>query len=55
MPGRVREGQARAGGKVLDAPLALAEMFEQFEPMGVAERLRDLGEAGEYALFRTEA
>jgi hypothetical protein len=30
-------------------------MFEQFEPMGVAERLPDLCEAGEDALFGTEA
>jgi hypothetical protein len=30
-------------------------MFEQFEPMGVAERLRDLCEAGKDALFGTEA
>ena len=30
-------------------------MFEQFEPVGMTERLRDLGEAGENLLFRTEA
>jgi len=25
--------------------------FQQFEPMGVAERLGDLSKTGEYALF----
>ena len=47
--------EPRAGGKAFDAPLALAEMFEQFEPMGMTERLGDLGETGEYALFGTGA
>jgi hypothetical protein len=53
--GCVRHGQTRPRGKIVDAPLALAEMFQQFEPMGVAERLGDLGKTGEYALLRTEA
>jgi hypothetical protein len=30
-------------------------MFEQFEPMRVTERLCDLGETDEDALFRAEA
>jgi hypothetical protein len=51
----VRHRQARSGSKIFDAPLALAEMFEQFKPMGVTERLGDSGETSEYALFRTEA
>src|SRR6516162_4117548 len=55
VPGCVRHRQSRPSGKVFDAPLALAEMFEQFEPMAVAERLCDLSETGEYALFGTEA
>ena len=37
------------------APLALTEMFEQFETMCVAERLGDLSETGEYALLWTGA
>jgi len=53
--GRVRHSQTRPGRKLFDAPLALSQMFEQFEPMGVAERLRDLCEAGKDALFGTEA
>jgi hypothetical protein len=28
-------------------------MFEQFEPMGVANRLRNFGKTGEDTLFRT--
>src|SRR6516162_1292922 len=50
--GCVRHRQARPGGEVFDAPLALAEMLEQFEPVRMAERLRDLGETGKYTLFR---
>ena len=54
MPRGVRECEARPGREVFDTPLALPEMFQQFEPMGMTERLRDLGKAGEDALFRTE-
>jgi hypothetical protein len=54
MPGRVRHGQPCTGGEVFDAPLALAEMFEQFETMRVTERLRDLGKTAENLLLRTE-
>jgi hypothetical protein len=39
--------------RVFDAALALPEMFQDFEAMGVSERLRDLREAGKYVLFRT--
>jgi hypothetical protein len=55
MPGGVRDGQPGPGSQVVDAPLALAEMLEQFEAMGVTERLRYVGETGEYLLFRTHA
>ena len=55
VPGCVRQGQPGPGGEVFDIPLALTEMFEQFEAMGVPERLCDLGEPDEDALFRTEA
>ena len=53
--GCVRHCQSGPAGEVFDAPLPLTEMFEQFEPMGVTERLGDLGEADEHALFGTEA
>jgi hypothetical protein len=53
--GRVGERQTGAGGKALHAALPLAEMLQQFEAMGMAERLRNLGEAREYVLFGAEA
>jgi len=40
---------------MLDVTLALAEMLLQFEAMGVAERLCDLGEAGEDVLLGARA
>ena len=52
MPGGVREREARPGCEVFDTPLALPEMFQQFEPVSVAERLRDYGETSENLLFR---
>jgi hypothetical protein len=55
MPGCVCHRQTRPGRKLLDAPLALAEMFEQFEPVRVAERLRNLRKASEDALFWSQA
>jgi hypothetical protein len=36
----IREGEARVGCQILDAALALPEMFEQLEPM----RMGNLGE-----------
>ena len=50
-------GERKAGpaGQVVDAALALSEMLQDFEAMGVSERLRDLREAGKYVLFRTHA
>jgi len=54
VPGGVRHRQPIPAREVFDAPLALAEMFEQFQPMGVPEGLGDLGEADEHALLRTE-
>ncbi len=53
--GGVGDGQTGAPGKILDATLTLAEMLEQFEAMGMAERLRNLGEVGEDVLFGAEA
>jgi hypothetical protein len=53
--GCVRHRQPRPSGEVFDTPLSLTEMFEQFEPMAVAECLGDLGKADEDTLFRTEA
>ena len=53
--GTVGERDPGAGREVFDAALTLREVLEQFEPMDVAERLRDLCEAGEDALFGTEA
>jgi len=41
--------------EVFDAPFTLAEMFEQFEPIRMSERLSDLGETSEHALFGTGA
>jgi hypothetical protein len=55
MPGCVRHGQPGSSGEVFDAPLALSEMFEEFQSMRMTERLGDLGEADEHTLFRTEA
>jgi hypothetical protein len=53
--GTVGERDPGAGREVFDAALTLREVLEHFEPMDVAERLRDLCEAGEDALFGTEA
>jgi hypothetical protein len=51
----IRERDPGAGREVIDAALALAEMLQQFKPMRVTERLRDLGKTGEDALLWTEA
>jgi hypothetical protein len=51
MAGRVGEGQARPRRQILDAALALPEVFEQLQAMRMAERLRDLREARKYVLF----
>ena len=53
IPKRVSNSEARACNQILDAALTLPEMFEQFEPMCVGERVGDLGETSEYLLFRT--
>ena len=55
MSGGVGDFQTGAPGKVLHATLSLAELLEQFEAMSMAERLRNLGEAGEDVLFGAEA
>ena len=41
--GCIGEGEARTGRQMIDAALALSEMFKQFEPMRVGERMGDLG------------
>jgi hypothetical protein len=51
MPRGVREREARTGREVLDTPLALRKMFQQFEPVRMAERLCNRRKAGEYLLF----
>src|SRR5207253_6885660 len=53
MSGCIREGVARAGRQLLDAALALPEMFEQFEPMRMGKRVGDLSETCKNLLFRT--
>ncbi len=55
MPGDVGEGEAGPARQLLDAALALPKVFEQFETMRMAERVRDLGEASEYVLFGPRA
>ena len=52
MAGGIRECEAGARRQLFDTPLALPEMFEQFEPVCMAQRLRDLREARENLLFR---
>ena len=51
MAGRIGVGEARPGRQILDAALALPEMFEQFEPMGMGERVGDLRETCKNLLF----
>ena len=51
----IGEGEARTGRQILDAALALSEMFEQFEPMRVGKRMGDLGETLKNPLFRTHS
>ena len=46
MPRRVGESEACARSQILDTALALTEMFKQFEPMRMSERLRYLCETG---------
>lgn len=53
--GRIGEGEVPPRRQILDASLALSEMFEQFEAMRMAERPRYLGETGKHLLFRTHA
>ena len=52
MPRGIGEGEAGAGRQILDAALALPEMFEQFEPMRMGERVGDLRETCKNLLFR---
>ena len=47
----VGEGQAGSSREILDAPLALSQVFQQFQAVGVAERLCNLGQARENSLL----
>ncbi len=55
MSGCIGEGEARTGRQILDAALALPEMFEQFEPMSMGKRMSDLRKTCKNLLFRTHA
>ena len=48
---RVGDRQSDALGQRFDASLALGEQFQNLQPVAVAERLGDLGEAGEQRAF----
>jgi hypothetical protein len=51
----VGESQARLGGQRLDALLALREVLEQVEAMGVAQAAGDVCEGGEEVEFGGQA
>ena len=51
MSGCVGESEARAGRQILDAALALPEMFEQFKPMRMGERMGDQSKTRKNLLF----
>jgi SAM-dependent methyltransferase len=51
MPRRIGEGQTGPRGQFVDASLPLGEMLQQFQPMRMAHRARDLGEAREDCLL----
>jgi len=53
--GTIGERDPDAGREVFNAALALAEMFEHFDTVGMPEPLRDRRETSEDMLFRTEA
>ena len=53
--GTIGERDPDAGREVFNAGLALAEMFEHFDTVGMPEPLRDRRETSEDMLFRTEA
>jgi hypothetical protein len=55
MSGGIGEGEARPGRQILDAALALREMFEQFETMDMGKRVSDLRETRKNLLFRPGA
>jgi len=55
MTGGISEREARTGRQILDAALALPEMFEQFEPMRMGKRVSDLRETRKNLLFRPGA
>jgi hypothetical protein len=51
----VCEAEAGPSGKHFNAPLALSNMLDQFDPVGVTERLGYPGEAGEDLLLGSDA
>ena len=51
--GGVRDRQAGSARQNLHRALTLRKLFQQFEPMRMAEGFRDRGELGEQRLFRT--
>ena len=55
MSGGIGNGEVGSGRQILDAALALSEMFEQLEPMRVGKRMGDLGETLKNPLFRTHS
>ena len=51
----IGEGEGRTARQILDAALALSEMFEQFKPMRMSKRMGDLGETLKNLLFRAHS
>jgi hypothetical protein len=51
----VGDAQAGLAGQGLDALLALGQVLQQVEPMGVAQATSDLGEGGEKVEFGGQA
>ena len=51
----VGDRQAGSLRQNLDAPLALGQLLQKFEPMRVRQRFGDRGELGEQRQFRTAA
>jgi len=51
----VGEAQVGPRGKFLNAAHALGDVLQQFQPVGVAERLRHFSQSGKDRLFRSGA
>jgi hypothetical protein len=50
-PEHIGDRQAGSRCNHFDAPLALRQLLQNFEPMGMGERLRHRGELGEQRQF----